>query len=69
VRQYPSAVEKKRRRTRMLAWWYVCIGGGFILLAIRSVLRGDRIWSVAVRFVIAAGFVVLGIGTLRARSR
>ncbi len=42
----PSAIEKKHRRARMLGWWYVCIGGGFILLAIRSALRGDTIWSV-----------------------
>jgi len=65
----PSAIEKKNRRARMLGWWYVCIGGGFILLAIRSALRGDTTWSVALRFVIAIGFVVLGIATLRSPSR
>jgi len=69
VLQDPSAIEKKNRRARMLAWWYVCIGGGFILLAIRSELRGDPAWSVALRFLIAVGFVALGIGTLRIPSR
>ena len=69
MRQDPSAIEKKNRRARMLAWWYVCIAGGFILLAIRSALRGDTIWSVGLRFVIALGFVVLGLGTLRSPSR
>jgi len=53
----------------MLAWWYLCIGGGFILLAIRSELRGDPTWSVALRVLIAFGFVALGIATLRSPSR
>jgi hypothetical protein len=69
VRQSLSAIEKKNRRARMFAWWYVCIGGGFILLAIRSALRPDLTWSVALRVLIAFGFVALGIGSLRSPSR
>jgi hypothetical protein len=52
----------------MLGWWYVCIGGAFALLGIRSLLRADPFWPVAIRFVIAAGFVILAIGTLRGPS-
>ena len=68
MRQDPLAIEKKSRRARMLGW-YACIGGGFILLGIRSALRGDTSWSVALRFVIAVGFIVLAVGTLRGSSR
>jgi len=53
----------------MLAWWYVCIGWAFVMLGVRSLLSGDQVWSVAFRFVIAVGFVVLGMGTLRTTSR
>jgi len=53
----------------MLGWWYVCIGGAFMLLGVRSLVRGDAVWSVAIRFVIATGFVALAIGTLRSPSR
>ena len=54
-------------RGRMLGWWYVCIGGAFVLLGFRSAVRGDPGWSVVFRFVIAAGFAALGAGTLRGR--
>jgi hypothetical protein len=50
----------------MLGWWYVCIGGAFTLLGLRSVVRGDPAWSVELRFLIAIGFFVLSVGTLRA---
>jgi len=69
VRQDPSALEKRQRRARMLAWWYICIGVVFILLGVRSLLRGDPTWPMAFRFVIAVGFIVLGIGTLRTPRR
>ena len=62
-------MEKRTRRARMLGWWYVCIGGAFILLALRSAVRGDTIWSVVLRFAIAIGFIVLAKGTLRGPSR
>ena len=52
----------------MYAWWYLCIGLGFVLLGVRSVVRGDRPWSIVLRFVIALGFFALGVGTLRSRA-
>ena len=65
----PTDVEKRRRRARMLGWWYVCIGIAFTLLGLRSVIRGDPTGPVMLRFVIAAGFYVLAVGTLRAPNR
>jgi hypothetical protein len=65
VRQDVSAVEKRSRRTRMLGWWYVCIGVAFTLLAVRSILRGDPLWSIVIRFLISVGFFALAAGTLR----
>lgn len=53
------------RQTRMFGWWYVCIGLGFTLLGVRSLIRGDEAWLIAVRFVIAASFLILGVATLR----
>jgi len=53
----------------MLTWWYVCIGSAFVLLGVRSLLRGDATSLVVFRVVIAVGFVALGMGTLRGRSR
>ena len=49
----------------MYAWWYLCIGLGFVLLGMRSVIRGDGPWSVGLRLVIALGFFALGVSTLR----
>jgi hypothetical protein len=40
-----------------------------MLLGVRSAIRGDTIWSVVFRFVIAVGFVALAVGTLRGPSR
>ncbi|HLX84605.1 MAG TPA: hypothetical protein VKR59_11960, partial [Terriglobales bacterium] len=65
VAQDRSARDKKRRRQRMFAWWYLCVGIAFILLAIRSLIRGDQLWTIGLRFVVAAGFFVLSAGTLR----
>jgi len=62
-------MERKNHTARMLAWWYVCIGGAFTLLAVRSALRGDRLWQVVIRLVIAIGFVALAAGTFRGSAR
>jgi len=51
----------------MFGWWYLCIGLGFVLLGLRSLMRGDAAWPIALRFVIAAGFFALGAGTLQSR--
>ncbi len=53
-------------RARLLGWWYVCIGAGFALLALRNYMYGARAWSIALRVIIAFGFVLLGAVTLRA---
>jgi hypothetical protein len=52
-------------RARLLGWWYVSIGLGFGLLAIRNYIYGARPGSIVLRAVIAAGFVILGITTLQ----
>ena len=55
----------QRRRNRFFGWWYVCIGVGFLLLGVRSLLAGELLWMILLRWVIAAGFVFLGVSTLR----
>ena len=52
-------------RSRWFGWWYVCIGLGFAALGVRAFLAGARPWPVAIRCLIAIGFVLLGMGTLR----
>lgn len=69
VNQSPSAMEKRHRRARILGWWYVCIGGAFTLLGLRSVVRGDPAWSLVIHFLIAIGFFALSVGTFRDPSR
>jgi hypothetical protein len=53
------------RAQRWYGWWYVCIAIGFALLGIDRWLRGERLSLVALRFVIAAGFGLLGWLQLR----
>ncbi len=43
-----------------MAWWYCAIAIGFALLGIEHMLTGDKAWLIGVRFVIAAGFGLLG---------
>lgn len=52
-------------RTRLFGWWYVSIGIGFALLAIRNLIYGGQILGIVLRSLIAFGFVVLGAVTLR----
>jgi len=52
----------------MMGWWYVCIGLGFGILGLRNFLLGAGPWPVVLRCVIAVGFVVLGVTTLRAAN-
>lgn len=42
-----------------LAWWYLAIAIGFVLLAIDHVIIRDKPWLVGIRLVLAAGFGVL----------
>jgi hypothetical protein len=55
----------KDRYQRWLGAWYLCIGLGFALLGLRNLLAGAAVWSVALRWIIALGFIVLGTATLR----
>ena len=57
----------RRRRSLLFGWWYVSIGIGFVLLAVNRIVLGDRTWSMVLRFLIAAGFFVLGYHELRGR--
>ena len=57
----------KGLRTQLFAWWYFAIGAGFVLLAIRAAMVGERMWLVILRFLIAAGFLALGVATRKSR--
>jgi hypothetical protein len=63
--------DRKRRslRSTLFGWWYVMIGLGFLLLAINHILVGGAPWLIGVRFVIAAGFFILGYLELSSRLR
>ncbi|MGD0579222.1 MAG: hypothetical protein ABSC08_09875 [Bryobacteraceae bacterium] len=60
-----SGGDARRRRSRMFGWWYVCTGLGFALLGLRYWIARAPLFSVVLRFVIAAGFVLLGYATFR----
>jgi hypothetical protein len=47
-------------RTRMFAWWYFAIAGGFLLLAINRWLLGQRAGLVLAQLVAAAACVLFG---------
>ena len=57
------------RAQKLFRWWYISIGLGFALLGIRAWLEGDTPWLIGLRFVIAAGFVVLGLLFFSRRER
>lgn len=50
-----------------LGWWYLSLGAGFVLLGLRAWLLGARFWTVLLRWLIAAGFFLLGWLELRRR--
>ena len=50
---------------KLFGWWYVCIGLSFAALAWRSFRYGAPRLGIVLRVVIALGFGVLGLGTLR----
>ncbi|HXP84856.1 MAG TPA: hypothetical protein VN841_09060 [Bryobacteraceae bacterium] len=54
---------------RLFGWWYLCLGLAFAALAWRSVLFGAPLLGVVLRGVIAVGFGVLGVMTLRSARR
>lgn len=49
---------------RLWAYWYVCIGLGFLLLGLRNLLAGAPTWSIALRWIIGLGFIILGAASL-----
>lgn len=54
---------------RLFGWWYLVLGLAFAALAWRGALLGAPRLGVGLRAVIALGFAVLGISTLRAPRR
>jgi hypothetical protein len=48
------------KRSRVLGWWYLSIGAGFLLLGLNRLLMHDRAWLVLLRWLVAAGFFLLG---------
>jgi hypothetical protein len=56
-------------RVQLFAWWYICIGLAFTALAVRAFVAGAPGWGVGLRLLVAVGFVLLGIGELRRRTR
>jgi len=52
------------RRMLFYGWWYVCLGVGFSLLAVRGMLFGSTPLLTFLRWTIAAGFLILGLVTL-----
>ncbi|HML16554.1 MAG TPA: hypothetical protein VK419_05995 [Bryobacteraceae bacterium] len=56
-------------RNQLLGWWYVSIGIGFALLAVRYYLVGARPFAIVLRGIIAAGFLLLGMATLNTPKR
>ena len=55
------------RKHRLLGWWYLCIGAGFVLLGFSRLLKGELLWLIALRWVLAAGFFALACFELRTR--
>jgi hypothetical protein len=47
-------------QSRHWGWWYLSIGLGFLLLAMVYLLRGAGLAPIALRVVVASGFVLLG---------
>jgi len=61
----PVQNPRKPLIVRMFGWWYLCLGLTFASLAWRSVLYGGPRLGIVLRGVIAGGFTVLGVMTLR----
>ena len=61
----PASYTGFLERRRMFGWWYICISVAFVLLGMRSAVRGDAMGPIVLRIAIALGFCLLGIGTLR----
>ena len=66
LRVHKESSERTRKpmknplRTRMFAWWYFTIAGGFFLLAMNRWLLGQRAGLVLAQLAAAAAFVLFG---------
>ena len=56
-----SEFVKNPLRTRLFAWWYLTIAGGFLLLAINRWLLGQRAGLVIAQLAAAAAFLLFGL--------
>jgi hypothetical protein len=52
---------KNPLRTRMFAWWYFTIAGGFVLLALNRWLLGQRAGLVLAQIAAAVAFLLFGV--------
>jgi hypothetical protein len=57
---------RKPLYVRLFGWWYLCLGLAFASLAWRNLLLGAPRLGIVLRCIVAAGFAVLGVMTLRA---
>ena len=48
-----------RKRIQWLAWWYLAIAVGFVLLAVDHMIIRDKPWLIGIRLILAAGFGLL----------
>jgi len=60
---------RKSLYTRLLGCWYLCLGLAFASLGWRNFLLGAPRLGIVLRIAIAAGFLTLGLMTLRSDGR
>lgn len=63
------AEPRKPVYVRLIGWWYLCLGLAFAALAWRNLLFGLSRVGIVLRLVVAAGFALLGIMTLRSAKK
>lgn len=63
------AEPRKPVYVRIIGWWYLCLGLAFASLAWRNILLGLPRVGVVLRLVVAAGFALLGVMTLRSLKK
>ena len=69
MRRRIDLAPKTALAVKLYRWWYILIGIGFLLLGVRAWIEGDVAWRIAIRFVIAVGFIVLGLLYFRPPTR
>jgi hypothetical protein len=57
------------RRHRLLGWWYLCIGTGFVLLGFSRLLKGELLWLIGLRCALATGFFALAYFEFRSARK